>query len=54
VAGGSDVGANQAGWHYDSASNTTIVYVDTDGIAGADLTINLAGVTSLQSSDFIF
>ena len=30
------------------------VYMDTDGIRGADFEIHLVGVTSVQQSDFRF
>jgi Ca2+-binding RTX toxin-like protein len=48
------VGAHQFGYAYDAGTNTTTVYVDTDGIAGADLEIKLDGHINLTSSDFLF
>ena len=48
------VGAHQAGYMYDSGSNMTIVYVDTDGVFGADLEIKLDGNIALVSGDFVF
>jgi VCBS repeat-containing protein len=48
------VGAHQVGYMYDSGTNTTIVYVDTDGIFGADQEINLTGNIALVSGDFVF
>lgn len=48
------VGAHETGYMYDSGTNTTIVYVDTDGIFGADLEIMLTGNIALVSGDFVF
>jgi Ca2+-binding RTX toxin-like protein len=48
------VGAHQFGYAYDAGTNTTTVYVDTDGVAGADLEIKLDGNINLTSSDFLF
>jgi VCBS repeat-containing protein len=48
------VGANQFGYMYDAGSNTTTIYVDTDGVIGADLEITLLGNVALTGSDFLF
>ena len=47
------VGAHQYGYYYDSASNRTTIYVDTDGVDGADMEIHLNGNASLVTGDFI-
>jgi VCBS repeat-containing protein len=43
--------AHSVGYHFNGVD--TIVYVDTDGVAGADLEITLTGNVSLAGSDFI-
>jgi VCBS repeat-containing protein len=52
---GSALGSHQVGVHYDAGSNATFVYVDTDGVAGADMVIKLDGDLSstLSVSDFL-
>ena len=45
------VGPNQVGYMINGA--TTTIYVDTDGIFGADLEIRLTGSITLNSGDFI-
>ena len=39
---------------YDSTSGRTSLYLDVDGDAVADMTIDFAGQTLLTGSDFIF
>jgi len=46
------VGPNQVGYMTDGT--TTTIYVDTDGVFGADLEIKLTGNITLNSGDFIF
>ena len=53
VASAAAVAANQVGYIVNLDGSLT-VYIDADGIAGADIAIDLVGVGSLQSSDFIF
>ena len=46
------VGANQVG--YMQVGGTTVIYVDTNGIYGADLEITLDDTVSLVAGDFLF
>ena len=52
TAGAVDPG--KFGYKYDAGTNTTIVYVDTDGVFGADMEIKLTGNIGLTSGDFLF
>ena len=45
------VGAGQVG--FTQADGQTTVYVDTDGVAGADLEITLNSLVNLMAGDFI-
>jgi VCBS repeat-containing protein len=45
------LGAHSVGFHYNGTN--TIVYVDTDGVTGADMEITLSGNIALTSSDFL-
>jgi VCBS repeat-containing protein len=48
------VDAGKFGYRYDPLTNTTTVYVDTDGVFGADMEIKLSGNVALTSGDFLF
>ena len=51
IAQAGAVGANEVG--YMVAGGITTVYVDTDGVFGADLEIKLTGNIPLSVNDFI-
>jgi Ca2+-binding RTX toxin-like protein len=44
-------GAHQVTYHFDGTN--TIVYVDTDGVAGADMEITVLGNIALTNTDFV-
>lgn len=50
LTGAGQVDAREVGYYV--ADGVTTVYIDTDGIAGADLEIHLIGTYSLTSNDF--
>lgn len=53
LAGRGAVEAGGIGWTPGSNGGVT-VYVDTDGAAGADLVVNITGVSSVKPSDFVY
>jgi VCBS repeat-containing protein len=47
------VGANEVGFMYDASTDRTTIYVDTDGVFGADLEINVVGNILFTADDFL-